>query len=90
MKGERTVLDVLRQLAEELRLPEGSEDRLRMLGAGNGEINAIIERNDDAQRVRTRSNVLVADLLSLLLLFFAPRSLFLGVSQSLLLTVQIR
>ena len=54
VKGQRTVQDILRQLARELRLSEGSEHRLRLLGVGNGEINAVIERDDDAQRVRIR------------------------------------
>lgn len=46
------MLDVLRQLADELKLPPGSENRLRLLGMGNGEINAVIDRAEDAQRVR--------------------------------------
>lgn len=45
------MLDVMRQLAEELRLPAGSENRLRLIGIGAGEMNAIIDRDDDAQRV---------------------------------------
>lgn len=52
MKGKKTVLEVQRQLARELRLPEGQENLLRLMSTGNGEISAIIERGDDTQRVR--------------------------------------
>lgn len=51
VKGQRTVLEILRQLSNELNLPDGSEHRLRLLGMGNGEINAVIDRGDDAHRV---------------------------------------
>lgn len=29
---------------------------MRLLGMGNGEINALIDKHDDAQRVREKSN----------------------------------
>lgn len=51
-KGQQcTILDILRQLSNKLQLPEGSEHRLRLLGVGNGEINAVIDMEEEAQRV---------------------------------------
>lgn len=44
-------MEILKQLSDKLGLPNGSEHRLRLLGMGQGEINAVIEKTDDAQRV---------------------------------------
>lgn len=47
-------METLKQLSDKLGLPRGSEHRLRLLGLGAGEINAVIDKADDAQRVRLR------------------------------------
>ncbi|CAM9403902.1 unnamed protein product, partial [Ectocarpus sp. 6 AP-2014] len=49
-RGSQTILETLKQLSDKLGLPPGSEHRLRLLGMGTGEINAIIEKADDARR----------------------------------------
>ena len=53
-RGSDSILETLKQLSDKLGLPRGSEHRLRLLGLGAGEINAVIDKADDAQRVRLR------------------------------------
>lgn len=50
-------MDVLRKLANELKLPYGQEQFLRMMSTGNSDISAYIDKDDIAQSVRARSAV---------------------------------
>eukprot|EP00904_Undaria_pinnatifida_P003589 jgi/Undpi1/13230/HiC_scaffold_8.g02892.m1 len=60
-KGQAKIVDILQQLSNELKLPLGSETRLRLLGVGNSEINAVAEREEEAQRfLATRATQNVA------------------------------
>lgn len=54
-RGSQNILQTLKQLSDKLRLPAGSEQRLRLLGMGQGEITSVIDKTDDAHRVRNKA-----------------------------------